>query len=116
MGTALIAEGLENINLNEILPSSTTSILKNLPFIKTLTNSFFQGMSNALLTIRIGIVTRKYLFSDANIKTKTDIRIEAFKESVKLLPIVVKDVLLLFPKKAFGIFHFGAKKEEFDNV
>ena len=115
LGTALIAEGLENINLNEILPSSTTSIIKSLPFINTITNSFFQGMSNALLTIRIGIVTRKYLFSDANIKTNTDIRIEAFKESVKILPIVVKDVILLFPKKALGIFHFGKEKKEEGN-
>lgn len=112
LSTALIAEGLESIDISEILPSSTTSIIKSLPFVSTLTNSFFQGISNALLTIRIGIVTRKFLFSDAKIKSKTTIRIEAFKESVVLIPIVVKDVLLLFPKKAFGIFPFRKKGTE----
>ena len=114
-GTALIAEGLENMDITEILPSSTTSLIKSLPFVSTVTNSFFQGISNALLTIRIGIVTRKFLFSDASIKTKTSIRIEAFKESMILIPIVVKDVLLLFPKKTFGMFSFGKKNYEENN-
>lgn len=115
MSTALIAEGLESIDISEILPSSTTSLIKSLPFVNTITNSFFQGISNALLTIRIGIVTRKFLFSDAKIKTKTSIRIEAFKESITLIPGVVKDVLLLFPKKTFGMFSFGKKNCQENN-
>ena len=72
--TALIAEGLENMDLNDLLPNSTMNMLGEIPLIKPLLSSVLQGISNALLTLRIGIVTRKYLFSDAKEITKSEIR------------------------------------------
>ena len=79
--TALIAEGLESISIDDILPNSVNNALGQIPFIKPVMASVTQGIANALLTIRIGCVTRKYLFRDGNIITKEDIRKSAFKDS-----------------------------------
>lgn len=112
--TALIAEGLENMNLDEILPASTTNALAEIPLIKPLISSVVQGISNALLTIRIGIVTRKYLFADGKEVTKQQIRIEALKESLKMLPIVVKEALAVFPNRVINLFKKQDKDAMFD--
>lgn len=103
LGTALIAEGLENVDITEILPSSASSFIAEIPLLKPIMSSVMQGISNALLTIRIGIVTRKYLFKETPIVSKTQIRIEALKESVKMLPVVVKDAIVILPKKVRGL-------------
>lgn len=112
--TALIAEGLENMNLDEILPASTTNALAEIPLIKPLISSVVQGISNALLTIRIGIVTRKYLFADGKEVTKQQIRVEALKESLKMLPIVVKEALAMFPNRVINLFKKQDKDSMFD--
>ena len=88
--TALIAEGLENMDLNDILPVSTMNVIG--------------GTSNALLTLRIGIVTRKFLFSDAKEITKEEIRRNALLEAAKMMPSVFGDALLNFPKKIASLF------------
>lgn len=102
--TALIADGLENLEIEDILPASSTNFLAEIPILKPIMSSVVQGISNALLTIRIGVVTRKYLFADAGAVTKKDIRSQAFKEAVKILPIVVKDSITLFPNKIAKMF------------
>lgn len=103
-GTALIAEGLENLDISDILPQSATSMLAEVPLIKPIMSSIVQGISNALLTIRIGIVARKYLFADTKIVSKNQIRIEAFKESVKMLPVVIKESMKSFPSRIGALF------------
>ncbi len=103
--TALIAEGLENLDLEDVLPASSTNFLAEIPIIKPIMSSIAQGISNALLTIRIGVVTRKYLFADAGAYTKSEIRVQALKESLKILPIVIKDALSLFPNKIAKCFN-----------
>ncbi len=102
--TALIAEGLEGIDFNELFPNTTANILADIPFVRTLINSILQGISNALLTIRIGIVTRRYLFSEYKELDKSEVRKEAFKESVKMLPVVIKDVIAYFPSRIAKMF------------
>ena len=49
--TALIAEGLENIDFSELLPANAQSFIKNIPFGKVVTESLVQGTSNAILTL-----------------------------------------------------------------
>ncbi|HHT55747.1 MAG TPA: DUF697 domain-containing protein [Acholeplasma sp.] len=110
--TALIAEGLENMDLNDILPTSTMNVLGEIPLIKPLISSVLQGISNALLTLRIGIVTRKYLFSDAKEITKEEIRRGALLEAAGMLPSVVGDGLMMFPRKVFSMFK--RKKKDTD--
>lgn len=109
--TALIAEGLENLDLNDILPNSTMNVLGEIPLIKPLMSSVLQGVSNALLTLRIGIVTRKYLFSDAKEITKAEIRRGALLEAAGMLPSVVADAVTMFPRKIFNMFKRKKKDE-----
>lgn len=108
--TALIAEGLESISIDDILPNSVNNVLGQIPFIKPVMASVTQGIANALLTIRIGCVTRKYLFRDGNIITKEDIRKSAFKDSLILLPMVLYGTLTFIPKKI--VHMFGSKNKE----
>ena len=112
--TALIAEGLENINLNDILPTSTANMLGEIPLIKPVMSSIAQGITNGLLTIRIGVVTRKYLFADSKELSRKDIQKGAFMESLKMIPIVVKDSIIHFPQKFFDMFKRNKEDETVD--
>lgn len=109
--TALIADGLENINLEDILPTQTINSLSNIPLLKPLLSSVSQGLMNALLTIRVGLITRGYLFSDSKNLNKNQIRLEAFKDSLTILPQVIGEVLAFFPSKVVRLF---GKKNDTD--
>lgn len=109
--TALIAEGLENMDLNDMLPNNVASWIGEIPLLKPIMSSFIQGVSNALLTLRIGIVTRKYLFSDAKEITKAEIRRGALLEAAGMLPSVVGSALAMFPKKIYNLFKKKPKPE-----
>ena len=102
--TALIAEGLESLNMEDILPTQTINTLNNIPILKPLLSSIVQGIANALLTIRIGLVTRGYLFTESKKATKNSIRAEAFKDALILLPTVIGEVLVFFPSKIVKLF------------
>lgn len=102
--TALIAEGLESLNIEDVLPTQTITALSNVPLLKPLLSSIVQGVTNALLTIRIGLVTRGYLFTESKKATKASIRAEAFKDALILLPIVIGEVLAFFPSKIVKLF------------
>lgn len=110
-GTALIAEGLENMRLEDVLPASSLNVLGEIPLIKPLLSSVLQGIANALLTIRIGCVTRRYLFSDGAVVTKEDIRRQALKEAAKILPLVIADTITFFPKKVIRFFSSKKKND-----
>jgi uncharacterized membrane protein YcjF (UPF0283 family) len=107
--TALIAEGLQSISMDDILPQSATNALKELPFVKPIISSITQGLANALLTLRIGCVARRYLFKDGACITKEDIRRQAFKDAMLLYPQVVAGTLTFVPKK---IVNFFTKKKD----
>jgi uncharacterized membrane protein YcjF (UPF0283 family) len=102
--TALIAEGLQSISMDDILPQSATNALKELPFVKPIISSITQGLANALLTLRIGCVARRYLFKDGACITKEDIRRQAFKDAMLLYPQVVAGTLTFVPKKIVNFF------------
>jgi len=104
LGTALIAEGLEGLDFNDVFPASTTNFLSEIPLIKPLASSIIQGISNALLTLRVGAITRKYLFSEYATQTKTEIRRDSIKESMRALPLVLKDALSFLPNKIAKLF------------
>ena len=112
LGTALITEGIEDLDFNEVFPTATTGLLNDIPFLRTLTGSLVQGISNAFLTLRIGVITRKYLFNDSPIKSKKQIRIDSFKESSKLIPKVIKSGIHIFPDKIKNIFSKKEKNNE----
>ena len=101
--TALIADSLEGLDFNDIFPQSTANMLADVPFVKPIASSLVNGISNALLTIRIGVITRKYLFSDGKL-SKKQIRVSAIKESILLLPGILKEVISFFPSKISKLF------------
>lgn len=111
LGTSLIAESLEGLDFNELFPQNTVNTLSDIPLVKPILGSLANGITNALLTIRIGIVTRKFLFSDGSL-TKSQIRVSAIKESVHLLPGVIKDVITYLPSKVGKILTKKEVKEE----
>lgn len=110
--TALIAEGLQSISLDDILPGSVNNTLKEIPLIKPVVSSLTQGLANALLTLRIGCVARRYLFKDGSSITKEDIRRNAFKDALILYPQVIAGTLTFMPKKIVSFFANGFKKKE----
>lgn len=102
--TALVAEGLENLDISDVLPQSTMNSLSEIPLIKPFISSVTQGISNALLTLRIGIVTREYLFTTSKELTQNAIRKTALLEAAALTPQVVAEGLAIFPSKIFNMF------------
>jgi hypothetical protein len=109
--TALIAEGLDDAEISEMLPNKISETLTDLPFIKTISNSVMSGAANGLLTCRVGIVTQKYLFTDSDLLDKKQIRRYAIKESVKMMPSIVSGGLAAFPKGVYNIFTKPFKKK-----
>jgi hypothetical protein len=83
---------------------STVNFLADIPLIKPIASSIVQGISNALLTLRVGFITKRYLFSDVKEATKSVVRREAIKESMTALPIVMKDVVAFIPNKIAKLF------------
>ncbi len=110
--TALIADGLQSLSMDDILPQSATNAIKEIPFIKPVMSSVTQGLVNALLTLRIGCVARKYLFKDGSCITKEDIRRTAFKDALTLYPQVIAGTLTFIPKKIVNLFSKKPKENE----
>ena len=115
-GTALIAEGLENLSLDDILPQNATNMLANVPFVKPLMESVIQGIANSLMTIRIGIITRKYLFTDGAVVTKEEIRRQALKESMKMIPLAIAETITFFPKRVVRFFSKEKKDSDLNQA
>lgn len=110
--TSIIAEGLDDAEISEMLPSKLSETLTDLPFVKTLSNSIMSGIANGLLTCRVGVVTQKYLFLDADLLDRKEIRRMAIKESVKMMPGIIGGGLAAFPKGVASIFARPFKKKD----
>lgn len=104
--TAMIAESLEEIDIAEAMPSRFSETVRDIPVVRGMTNSVFQGISNGMLTCRIGIVTRKYLYRENQLHTTHKIRLDAYRESFALMPKIVTGGLAGFPK---GFMNFMVK-------
>ncbi len=102
--TSLIAEGLEDLEISELLPNKLSETVTDLPGLKIISSSIMSGIANGMLTCRVGVVTRSYLFNDNQLLTKKQIRRMAYYESIKMMPIIIKDGLAVFPKGVSSIF------------
>lgn len=109
--TSIIAEGLDDAEISELLPNKVSESLTDLPFIKTLSNSIMSGIANGLLTCRVGVVTQKYLFLDTELMDKKEIRRMAVKESIKMMPGIISGGLAAFPKGVASIFSRPFKRK-----
>jgi len=104
LSTAIIAESLEDMNFSELFPSTGANALAEIPLLKTITGSFAQGVGNALLSLRVGIICRNYLFMNIKGLKKHEIRKLAFGEAVILLPRVLVESMKKLPSRFKGLF------------
>jgi uncharacterized membrane protein YcjF (UPF0283 family) len=104
LSTAIIAESLEDMNFSELFPSTGVNALAEIPLLKTITGSFAQGVGNALLSLRVGIIARNYLFMNIKGLKKNEIRKLAFGEAVILLPRVLAESMKKLPSRFKGLF------------
>ncbi|MBN2604929.1 MAG: DUF697 domain-containing protein [Bacilli bacterium] len=109
--TSIIAEGLDDLDVSELLPNKISETMTDLPFVKTISSSIISGTANGLLTCRVGVVTRSFLYMDNKLLTRKEIRRMAYKESIKMMPIIVRDGLAVFPKGIASIFARPFKKQ-----
>lgn len=106
MVTSLIAEGIEDVDVTEYMPTKISETITDVPFLKTISSSIVGGVANSMLTCRVGVVTQKYLYNDNKLLNKKDIRRMAYKDSLKLMPRIVTEGLTVFPK---GVASFIAR-------
>ncbi len=104
LSSAIIAESLEDINFNELFPNKGLNALSDIPFLKIITGSLAQGVGNALLSLRVGIICRNYLFMNLKGVPKSKIRKMAFAEAVMLLPSVMAESIKKLPSRLKSIF------------
>ena len=102
--SAIIAENLEDMKFSELFPQSSINALAEIPFIKTITGSLAQGSGNALLSLRVGVICRNYLFMNLKGLSKTDIKKLAFAEAVTLFPRVIGESVKKVPKRIKDVF------------
>ena len=69
---AIIAYTLQTTNVDEMIFEGINKLVKgalsSIPFVSEVTKSITQGAANSLLTLRIGIITRKYLYEEFDIQ------------------------------------------------
>lgn len=113
---SLIAEGIEELDLSEVLPTKFTESITDVPFLKTISGSVLGGVANASLTCRVGMITERYLYNDNKLLNRKEIRKQAYKDTFTLMPIIIGDSLSFFPKTVAKIisrpFKKAAKKSE----
>lgn len=100
---AIVAYSIESLNVGEAVTTGinklTENLLGSIPFVGTVTKSILEGSTNALLTLRIGILTRKYLYEEyakqEQIKDSSEIQTElvdsAIKEANENIDDIVKE-------------------------
>ncbi|AIO19316.1 hypothetical protein KQ51_01440 [Candidatus Izimaplasma bacterium HR1] len=113
--TSLIAEGIEEIDFTEYMPTKLGETLTDMPFIKTISSSIIGGISNSMLTCRVGVITQKYLYNDNKLLNRKDIRRMAYKDTFKLMPKIITEGLTVFPKGVASIFARPFKKRNKKN-
>ncbi len=115
MLTSLIAEGIEDVDLSEYMPTKISETMTDIPFLKTISSSIIGGIANSMLTCRVGIVTQKYLYNDNKLLNKKEIRRMAYKDSLKFMPKIITEGLAIFPKGVASLlsrpFRKKAKKQ-----
>ena len=97
-----LAGGLEEMDLEELLPLVTGNAAMKLPGL--VFASAAQGTVNAFMTIRVGILTKKYLFSADGPIEMAQARKDSYKEAIDFLKKceLHKEVLSMVKKTAHG--------------
>lgn len=108
----LIADGAQKVEISSFLSTTLRG------GAKLLTDSAFNGAVNAFFVLRIGMLTKRYLYAENPKKDNTDLRNNSIVEAMKLFPNVltsiitspIKSVSKLFKKKD----HEEVEEDELD--
>jgi len=104
MTSAVVAETLEGIDLNQLFPAQSLNALNEIPFLRLLAGSLAQGVGNALLSLRVGVICRNYLFMNLKGIPKSEIRRNAFAEALVLFPQMIGASVKKLPGRLKTIF------------
>ena len=92
---ALIAYSIESANVAEWLVNACSKFFKDLPAIGKPIAAVMEGAANGFLTARIGVITRKYLYSEFKInntgKNIEEIETEIYQESIKEAKLIIDE-------------------------
>lgn len=87
---ALIAYSLQSLNLEDIVVNGINKLVKGaitaIPGLNEVAKSLTQGAANALLSLRVGIITRKYLYKEYELQAQID-------EQYSIDEIIVNDAI-----------------------
>ncbi len=105
----LIAGGIEEMDLEDMIPLATESALsKTLGIIAA---SATQGALNALMTLRVAVIAKNYLLNADVKQTRKELRRKSYSEAAGVLKSILKrnmEEKVAYPvKKVFG----GKKKD-----
>ena len=92
LSMTVMAGVLESINVEGIVTKVAEGFM-SAPFASLLgvaVSSIMQGSTNALLTVRLGVMTKNYLLNADVSKTRNEIRKEALKEALSIFPSILK--------------------------
>ncbi len=94
--------------------SSLVAKLRKLPLAGVLLESAIEGTINALMTLRIGYVTKAYLMQGpdalSGIKAKRKVKRQAIKESFKAFPSVIADTGAMVGNNVVKVLTFFFRK------
>ena len=92
---ALIAYSIESSNIGEWLVNSCSKFFKDIPAIGKPVAAIMEGAANGFLTARIGVISRKYLYSEFKIHNNgndiEDIEAQIYKESIKEAKLIIDE-------------------------
>ncbi|MFA5130238.1 MAG: DUF697 domain-containing protein [Patescibacteria group bacterium] len=101
---SVVAESLEGLDLNQLFPTQTLNALNEVPFLRLIAGSLAQGVGNALLSLRVGVICRNYLFMNLKGVPKSEMRKNAFGEALLLFPQVIATSVKKLPGRLRTIF------------
>ncbi len=95
--SALIADQIDDFDVEGVLGQFGSGVIASIPGSTLLINSILDGTINALLTLRIGFVTQKFLLNAGGSLSRNEIRKIANREARRELKSVWMDALPVLP-------------------
>lgn len=95
--TALVTDAIEDLELDELIPSLSDNGFAKIPGLIPIFQSTTQAFSNALLTLRIALIAREYMYCKETEWNKSRVRKTATKEAFHLMKSVMKGLKQMVP-------------------
>ncbi|MCR5607686.1 MAG: DUF697 domain-containing protein [Lachnospiraceae bacterium] len=108
MSITILAGGLEEINIEELLPLAAESSISKITGI--VAASATQGAINALTTLRVAMITKNYLLDADVSQSRKELRKKSYSEAYTMLKELLKNGMEDKVKKPFT--RFFSKKNE----